>query len=77
MDIDPKKIEKEFYTTYELIEQPWFPVRSALTVKKLIEQGRLSAIDISSNPKFKRYRISKQSVIEFIQKMGNIKYKPS
>jgi len=67
MEIDKNKITKDFYTTQELVDEPWFPVRSTLTVKKLIESGKLQAIDISSNPKFKRYRITKQSVIEFIE----------
>lgn len=68
MGIDRSKITKDYYTTKELVDEPWFPVRSPLTVKKLIEQGRLRAIDISTNPKYKRYRIDKKSVIEFLEK---------
>lgn len=67
MEIDKNKVTKDFYTTQELVDEPWFPVRSPLTVKKLIESGRLRAVDISTNPKFKRYRIEKQSVIEFLE----------
>jgi len=67
MEIDKSKITKDFYTTQELVDEPWFPVRSTLTVKKLIENGRIRAIDISTSPRFKRYRIEKQSVIEFLE----------
>ena len=67
MEIDKSKITKDFYTTQELVGEPWFPVRSTITVKKLIEQGRLRAVDISTSPKFKRYRIEKRSVIEFLE----------
>jgi len=67
MEIDKNKITKDYYTTQELVDEPWFPVRSTLTVKKLIEQGKLRAIDISTSPRFKRYRIEKQSVIEFLE----------
>ena len=58
--------EKDFYTTKELVEQPWFPIKSTITLKKLIEAGVLEGINISTNPKFKRYRISKESVINFL-----------
>jgi len=67
MEIDKNKVTKDFYTTQELVDEPWFPIRSTMTVKKLIESGKLQAIDISSNPRFKRYRITKQSVIEFLE----------
>ena len=67
MEIDKNKVTKDFYTTQELVDEPWFPIRSTLTVKKLIEQGKLTAVDISTTPKFKRYRIDKKSVIEFLE----------
>lgn len=59
---------KDFYTTQELVQEPWFPIRSTLTVKKLIETGRLEAVNISTSPRFKRYRISKDSVTAFMDK---------
>jgi len=67
MKIDEKIITKGFYTTQELVDEPWFPVRSTLTVKKLIESGRLEALNISTSARFKRYRITKQSVIDFMK----------
>lgn len=67
MKIDEKTITKDFYTTQELVDEKWFPVRSTLTVKKLIESGNLEAVNISTSARFKRYRISKQSVLDFME----------
>ena len=65
------KIEgmKDFYTTMELIAEPWFPVRSTVTLKKLIEAEKIKAINISTSEKhLTRYRIQKQSIIDFMEK---------
>ena len=59
-------IEKDFYTTDELVKQKWFPVKSPITLKKLIERGMIMAVNISTNPKYKRYQIKKESIIEFL-----------
>ena len=59
---------KDFFTTQELIEQPWFPIKSTLTLKKLIEQGEIDAVDISTSDNFKRYRISQQSALDFVER---------
>jgi len=59
-------IDKNFYTTEELVKQPWFPVKSPITLKKLIEKKIIEAVNISTNPKYKRYRIKKQSIINFL-----------
>lgn len=67
MKIDESDIKKDFYTTQELVDESWFPVRSTLTVKKLIESGKLEAVDISTSSRFKRYRITKQSVLDFME----------
>lgn len=68
--------EKDFYTTHELINQPWFPIRSTITLRKLIEKGKMEAINVSTNPKFKRYRILKNSALDFIKNQtSNIKTK--
>lgn len=70
-----KKVEiinpsiKDFYTTQELVQEPWFPIRSTMTVKKLIIQGKLEAYNISTSPRFKRYRISKKSVEKFMSEL--------
>ena len=65
---------KDYFTTKELVEQPWFPIKSSITIKKLVETGALEGINVSTNPKFKRYRIPKESIINFLvsrnQKLG-------
>lgn len=65
MNLD-KEFDKEFYTTKELVEHPNFPIRSTITVTKLIENGELEAFNVSTNKNFKRYRISRASVIGFL-----------
>ena len=58
-------LDKDFYTTEELVNEKWFPVKSTITLKKLIEKGIIEAVNISTNPKYKRYRIKKESIISF------------
>lgn len=65
--LENKDTDKDYYSTQELVAEPWFPIRSTLTVKKLIESGKLEAINISTGSRFKRYRISKKSVLEFME----------
>lgn len=62
------KRKKDFFSTNELIKEPWFPIKSPITLKTLIENGELDAIDVSTNPDYKRYRISKKSAEEFIER---------
>ena len=70
--MEDKNITKDYYTTQELVDEPWFPVRSTLTVKKLIESGKLEATDISTSARFKRYRISKKSVLGFMKSQTSV-----
>ena len=67
-----EKVENDFYTTQELVDAKWFPVRSTLTIKKLIESRKLEAVDISTSINFKRYRISKKSVEDFMENQNVI-----
>ena len=60
------RVKKDYYTTQELVDEPWFPIKSTITVKKLIESGKLEAVDISTG-EFKRYRIKKQSALDFVK----------
>lgn len=60
--------QKDFLTTRELTKQSWFPIKSVITVKKLIEQGELKAINVSTNPAFKRYRITHKSAQDFVKR---------
>lgn len=59
---------KDYFSTTELLKEPWFPVKSAITLKKLIEQGELEAVNVSTSPEFKRYRISKESALNFVKR---------
>jgi len=58
--------KKDYYTTQELIKEPWFPVKSGITIKKLIEQGELEAVNVSTSPDRKRYRVSCKSAEAFV-----------
>lgn len=60
--------EQDYFTTQELVDMPWFPVKSTITLKTLIEQGEIEAIDVSTNPDRKRYRIAKKSALAFIER---------
>ena len=59
-------LDKEFYTVGELVKADWFPVKSDATIKKLAENGMLKAVDVSANPKYRRYKITKESIISFL-----------
>ena len=60
-----EKIEKDYYTTLELVKQSWFPIRSIITLRKLIESGGIEAVDIGTTT-YKRYRITNEAVKKFI-----------
>jgi len=60
--------KKDYYTSQELIKEPWFPVKSGITIKKLIEQGELEAVNVSTSPDRKRYRVSHKSAEDFVQR---------
>lgn len=60
--------KKDYYTTQELVKEPWFPVKSGITIKKLIEQGELEAVDVSTSPDRKRYRVSCKSAEAFVER---------
>ncbi|PIZ78878.1 MAG: hypothetical protein COY01_02880 [Candidatus Pacebacteria bacterium CG_4_10_14_0_2_um_filter_40_20] len=60
--------KKDYYTSQELIKEPWFPVKSGITIKKLIEQGELEAVNVSTSPDRKRYRVSRKSAEDFVQR---------
>ncbi len=60
--------KKDYLSTSELIKESWFPIKSSITLKKLIEQGELEAVDVSTSPEFKRYRISRESALKFVKR---------
>lgn len=71
-------LNKNFFTMEELVKHPDWPIKSSITVKKMIETGKLKAVDVScsekktkSGKKYVRYRIYKESVAEFLSsKLG-------
>jgi len=60
------KITKDFYSTQELANAPWFPVKTADSVRRYIESGKLKAINVSTVSGKVKYQIPKGSVIEFM-----------
>lgn len=61
----------EFYSLQALVEQPWFVVKSTITLKKLIENGEIEAVDVSTNPSYKRYKISRKAAEDFMERRKN------
>lgn len=59
---------KKYYSVQELVAEDWFPIKSVITLKKLIENKKINAIDISTNDKMKQYKISKEEIIKFLGK---------
>lgn len=60
--------KKDYFTLQELIKEPWFPVKSGITIKKLIEQGELEAVNVSTSSDRKRYRVSCKSAEAFVER---------
>jgi len=66
-------LDKNYFTMEELVKHPDFPIRSSVTIKKLIEKGVLKAVNVSCSKKltktgkpYVRYRIYRDSVINFL-----------
>ncbi len=57
---------KDFYSMPELVKQRWFPIKSVITLRKLIESGQISAVNVSTTDKFKRYHIPKRAVARWL-----------
>lgn len=67
--IDSKRIDKEYYTTEELASQPWFPLRSADSVRRLIKVGKIKAVNVSTVDSQPKWQIPKQCVIDYIKSL--------
>lgn len=70
------KIDKDFYTVPQLVKQPWFPIKSVITLRKMIDQHDFPAMDVSTNPKLKRYHIHKEVIMDFLVKRIKSNLKP-
>lgn len=60
------KKDKNYFSCPALVKQRWFPVKSLVTLNKLIKQGRIKAVNVSTSPEFKRYYIHKDEAIRYI-----------
>ena len=56
---------KEFYSPNELAKQKWFPIKSPITIYKLIASGEISAMNVSSTGK-EKYMIPKKAVGHYL-----------
>lgn len=57
---------KDYYTTREVLNLQSFPIKSYNGLIKLIEQGKLKAVNVSLTPNLRRYRILKESVHDYV-----------
>ncbi len=60
--------KKDYFTSQELSQAEWFPIKSGLTIKKLIESGELDAVDVSTTADRRRYRVSRKSAEDFVER---------
>ena len=69
-DIEKIKMEdltdKQYFTTYELADAKWFPIKSASTILTLIDNGIIKAMNVSAIDGKNRYKISKEEVIRYL-----------
>lgn len=60
------KYGKDYFSCPVLVKQRWFPVKSLITLRKLINSGKIKAVNVSTNPKLKHYYIHKDEAIRYI-----------
>jgi hypothetical protein len=63
---------QQFFTTGDLAAAPWFPVNSSESVRRLITQGRLKALNVSVKPNQNppKWQVPKDAVVEFLLNTG-------
>jgi len=61
-----EQIKENYYTVNKLVKQPWFPISSPTKLKKLIEAGRIKAVNISSEEDLDQYKISREEIVKFL-----------
>lgn len=62
-----KEQMEEFYSLPQLVKQPWFPVKSVITLRKMIDNGEIRAVDVGQGSR-KWRRIYKNAAIEYLRK---------
>lgn len=65
-----KVISKDWYSTDELASMSWFPAKSPSTIRTLIKNGQLEAINVSTTGKLPRFKIKKESIIAYLVTCG-------
>lgn len=70
----PKGIKKstgieaeEQYSLPQLVKQDWFPVKSVITLRKMIDNGQIRSFDIGQGSR-KWRKIYKRDVLEYMRK---------
>jgi len=56
----------EVFTCPQLVKQPWFPIKSVITLRKLIDGGKIKAQLSNPTTKIKRYLIDKADVMRYL-----------
>ncbi|MDD2807494.1 MAG: hypothetical protein PHW95_03190 [Patescibacteria group bacterium] len=64
--------DQEVFTCPQLIKQPWFPIKTLVTLRKLIDTGKIKAMNASANPQLKRYHVNKQEAIRFLNAWDDV-----
>jgi len=57
---------KQYYTVKELALADWFPVKSMITINKLIELGQLTALNVGYGANMKRYKVPRKAVAHYL-----------
>jgi hypothetical protein len=60
------RVNKDYFSLPTLIKQDWFPVKSLVTLNKLIAQEKIKAVNAGTNPSMRRYHIHKDEVIRYM-----------
>lgn len=58
---------EEFYSLPQLVKQPWFPVKSVITLRKMIDNGEIRAVDVGQGSR-KWRRVYKDAAVEYLRK---------
>ena len=57
---------KQYYTVKELTKADWFPVKSRITINKIIEAGDLTAVNVGYGENRNRYTIPRKAVAHYL-----------
>lgn len=73
VNLDKKLVNKvkkqQYYTTEQLAQTGWLLTTSAATIRTLIKNGMLKAINVSTIKGKVKWKISREAVIEYIKNL--------